>query len=66
MSLLEVKFEIVDVSEEEQMLTLIQKTLIKVMVSLELPEEHQFNIFHYFMKVLKAKSVEDADQIYSV
>ena len=63
---MEVRFEIIDASEEEQMLTLIQKTLLKVMINLELPEEYQFNIFHYFMKVLKVKSIEDADQIYSV
>lgn len=66
MSLIEAKFETIDMSEEEQMLVLIQKALIKIVKTLKLNDDYLFKVFEYFMLVLKEKSINDVDSNYSI
>eukprot|EP00347_Sterkiella_histriomuscorum_P023819 403333278 len=65
-TLMEAQFETVDHQEEEQMLLLIQKAILRSVTTLSLQEDLQFKIFRYFLTILKKKSIYDLDQTYSV
>jgi hypothetical protein len=59
------KVDPVDHAEEEQKLLLKQSVLLKILETMPVSETSRLTVLRYMLKVIKQKTVEDVDNVYS-